>query len=1289
MLTNICSELTTLSQLAELAATLTGQRDAQRADVARLVRVAPLPGAARTPLVAALTTLLRDQRTLADSSQNSLPSPILYVVAEAEQAARAYEDLCQWLGVDYVWLYPATETFSYERISFEQMLLGRRLHVLQRLAACADASSPGGADTVPGPVVIVAPLAALLQPSLTREEVTDASQTLRIDDHLPQETLLRRSLELGYRVTAMVEERGEMARRGGLVDIWPTADALPLRIEWFGDEIDSMRRFDPQSQRSEQRLDTVTIGPPHEVPFWKREQVVQQVADLNLRNLRPEVREEWEHSIERLEMGGRSESWIRFVPFFHEIGAAPSAAACSNQRSLIAHLPASSIIVFSELALLVQAANDWHEQASEQRKRLVELGELVDAVPRPYLLWDELWQTAEQGLGIVAERATADDSPKIAQPLGAQASRLPQVGVWRCQTPTSSPKTSLPKSLGEKGHRNLPSTNPYRFVGLSNQKGEDALPSVLTWQSVELAAPEFTPADLFGSQLRRFIRDVQWRVSRGERVVVVSPQVARFQEMLQESQVDGVEWVHGSLEEGWHVPALRLTCYTDTEIFGWRHRRRGMRRRKERDTDERNAFLRGLKPGEYVVHIEHGIARYEGLVRREVGGIEREYLDLRFAGDDCLYVPVDQIDRVARYVGAGDAKPRLSRLGTQEWEQSKRKVRDAVEDLAGDLLDLYARRKLSDGYAFSPDNEWQQQLESSFPYVETEDQLRAMTEVKADMEEPHPMDRLICGDVGFGKTEVALRAAFKAVQDSKQVAILVPTTVLAQQHYETFKQRMASFPIEVEMLSRFRSTRQQQDILRRLSSGKVDIIVGTHRLLSNDVVFKDLGLLIVDEEQRFGVRHKERLKQLRTEIDVLTMTATPIPRTLHMALAGIRDMSAINTPPDDRMPIKTYIVPYTKALVRDVIQRELDRGGQVYYVHNRVHSIYHVVERLRNLLPDVNFGIGHGQMDEGELEQVMLDFYAGQYDVLVCTTIIENGLDVPTVNTILIDDAPMYGLSQLYQLRGRVGRSARRAYAYLLYRKNQYMTQEAQQRLQAIQEAVELGAGFRIAMRDLEIRGAGNMLGSEQSGYIATVGFDLYSRLLEQAVKQLREHGAKQRTPATNGKHADTDAAQQANGEQPSAPQIRVDEKVLVSPLVTLTLPVSAYLPDEYIADEQVRFRVYQRMQEAQSVEDVVVLRRELRDRFGDLPVPVVHLLVWLEVKILAVNAGVSSVTTSEDALLVRLPEWADARERVQRRFARDTSVQVGGQFVRIRYTEGVEWVQKVLKVLGLLGESG
>ncbi len=666
------------------------------------------------------------------------------------------------------------------------------------------------------------------------------------------------------------------------------------------------------------------------------------------------------------------------------------------------------------------------------------------------------------------------------------------------------------------------------------------------------------------------------------------------------------------------------------------------------------------------------------------------------SNDDRLYVPVDQVDRIARYVGAGDATPRLSRLGTQEWERAKRKARDAVQDMASELLELYAHRRLSQGYAFAPDNDWQHQLETQFPYVETADQLRAMTEVKTDMESTYPMDRLVCGDVGFGKTEVALRAAFKAVQESKQVAILVPTTVLAQQHYETFSRRMEPFAVKVEVLSRFRKPKQQEMILQKLRHGEVDVIVGTHRLLSNDVFFHDLGLLIIDEEQRFGVRHKERIKQLRTDVDVLTLTATPIPRTLHMALAGIRDMSVIETPPEDRMPIKTYVVPTSKALVRDVIRRELDRGGQVYYVHNRVRSIYHVVDRLRQLLPEARIGVGHGQMDERELEQVMLEFYRGNYDVLVCTTIIENGLDVPTVNTIIIDDAPMYGLAQLYQLRGRVGRSARRAYAYLLYQKNQYMTGEAAQRLQAIQDATDLGAGFRIAMRDLEIRGAGNMLGKEQSGYIAAVGFDLYSRLLAQAVKQLKKQAKLPPRPDTQTPPAppqgdsptipDSPAVAPSQDEGELQPLV-IDEKVLLSPLVTLTLPVSAYLPDEYIRDEAVRLELYQRMNQVATVEEVQELRRELRDRFGEVPEPAAHLLIWLQVKLLAMRAHVHAITTTDDAILIRLPARERGREQVQQRFGRDKSVNVGGQFVRLeRGRLHDAWADKLLRVLEALG---
>ncbi|MEI7772978.1 MAG: transcription-repair coupling factor, partial [Chloroflexales bacterium] len=539
--------------------------------------------------------------------------------------------------------------------------------------------------------------------------------------------------------------------------------------------------------------------------------------------------------------------------------------------------------------------------------------------------------------------------------------------------------------------------------------------------------------------------------------------------------------LHGALEAGWCLPALGLTLYTDAEIFGVRQRRPlAERRRRARSAEDRTAFLRGLKVSDYIVHIEHGIAVYEGMIRRTVGEIEREYLVLRYAAADKIYVPVDQIDRVARYIGAGDSAPTLTRLGTQDWERAKRKARAAVQDLAQDLLTLYAQRQTKRGHAFTPDNEWQRELEGSFPYIETDDQLRALTEVKADMEHDVPMDRLICGDVGFGKTEVALRAAFKAVQDGKQVAILVPTTVLAQQHFDTFSRRMAAFPVVVEMLSRFRSAKEQDVILSDLARGRVDIIIGTHRLLSKDVSFRDLGLVVVDEEQRFGVRHKERLKHLRAEVDVLTLTATPIPRTLHMAMAGIRDMSVIDTPPEDRVPIKTYVLPYDEALIREAVLREIEREGQIYLVHNRVQSIYHVANHLRNIVPEASVGVGHGQLDERELERVMLDFFEGRYDVLVCTTIIESGLDVPNANTIIIDDATNYGLAQLYQLRGRVGRSANRAYAYLFYKRDRSMTEEAQQRLEAIQEATELGAGFRVAMRDLEIRGAGNLLGAEQ-----------------------------------------------------------------------------------------------------------------------------------------------------------------------------------------------------------------
>ncbi|HOG48711.1 MAG TPA: transcription-repair coupling factor, partial [Anaerolineae bacterium] len=621
-----------------------------------------------------------------------------------------------------------------------------------------------------------------------------------------------------------------------------------------------------------------------------------------------------------------------------------------------------------------------------------------------------------------------------------------------------------------------------------------------------------------------------------------------------------------------------------------------------------------LREGEYVVHMDHGVGIYRGLVRKTAGDTEREYLEVEYQGGDRLFVPAQQVDRLTRYVGGEAHEVTLQRLGTADWAQIKARTRRAVEDIARDLLELYATREVVPGHAFASDNQWQLELEESFPYDETRDQLQALSEVKGDMEKPKPMDRLICGDVGYGKTEVALRAAFKAVMDGRQVAVLVPTTVLAQQHYYTFEERLRAFPVKVEMLSRFRTHQEQKGILEELEAGTIDIIIGTHRLIQRDVKFGNLGLLIVDEEQRFGVGHKERLKRLRREVDVLTLSATPIPRTLYMALTGVRDMSTINTPPEDRLPIRTQVVEYDEGLVRKAILRELDRGGQVFFVHNRVQGIYQMTQQLQRLVPEASFCVGHGQMDEGELARVMLDFAAGRYDVLVCTTIIESGLDIPNVNTIIINRADRFGLAQLYQLRGRVGRSANRAYAYLLYNRHQQLTPVAGRRLEALLEAAELGAGFQIAMRDLEIRGAGEMLGPEQHGHIVAVGFDLYCRMLAQAIKRLK-------AAVDSGQAAEPAALTAAEGG------------------VVVDLPLSAHLPESYVADTALRLRLYRRLAEVGQPEEVEALQQELAERFGPLPAAVQNLLYLLRLKVLATRAGVAAVATEGHDVVLRFPD--------------------------------------------------
>lgn len=1207
------------------------------------LHIAPAPGAARTPLVAAVAV--------------NAAAPMVYVVSTTDAALRAYDDLRQWLGDDRVVIFPAGDALPYEHMSTGSDVLAARMRVLRRLAAFV------AADGMPS--VIVAPVKALMQPTLTPDELRTGS--IRLERGVPclLDDLMERLIDLGYRYAPTVEEPGEVNRRGGIIDVFPPGDDLPLRIEFFGDEIDSLRRFDPLTQRSEAQISAAIIDPPHEFPLWQRAAALERMRNIDTSTLRREALDEWLRAFEHIQRGERFEGRALFAPFFRDAMDAPA--------TLLRHLPSGAIVALNDALLLAQHAAELDHQAETRRRQQIDAGELPAAFPRPYLRWHELIAQAES--------LTLADFSNNERP------------IWDALLPDPVLSDAFQQGNGAEPTipRPAPDSSDARFR-------LHLLPERL-----------FLPADLFGGQIRRLVEDIVERLHAGERVIVVTPQAARLQELVAEGMQRDIEpavdpslftAIHGSLDAGFRLPALRLTLFSDSEIFGWRQRRivTGKQRRRERSVEDRAAFLRGLKPGDYVVHIEHGIAVYEGLVRRSVGGVARDYLNLRYAEGDRLYVPVDQIDRVSRYIGAGDAEPQLTRLGTQDWERAKRKARAAVQDLADELIGLYAQRQLAEGHAFSPDTEWQRELEASFPYVETPDQLKAIIDVKRDMEQPQPMDRLICGDVGFGKTEVALRAAFKAVQDGKQVAVLAPTTVLVQQHYDTFSRRMAAFPVRVEMISRFRSAKEQSDIVRRLARGEIDVIIGTHRLLSKDVVFKDLGLLVVDEEQRFGVRHKERIKQLRTNVDVITLTATPIPRTLHMALAGIRDLSVIDTPPEDRIPIKTYVLPYDENLIREAILRELDRGGQVYFVHNRVQSIYYVADRLRQLVPEARIAVGHGQLDERQLERVMLDFFTGRDDVLVCTTIIESGLDVPNANTIIIDDATHFGLAQLYQLRGRVGRGTQRAYAYLFYRSERPSTPEAQERLQAIQEATELGAGFRIAMRDLEIRGAGNLLGAEQSGHIAAVGFDLYSRLLEQAVRTLKQRliatnlitGADvlRATPTTET----TAPTPLRPSPAPRQPPVRVDEKVLISPLVTLDLPLDAYLPVDYIPDDQVRLAAYQRMAEAQTPEAVHDLRQELRDRFGELPEPAEQLLIWLRIKALALAAGVTSVVTTDEEFIVRLPEGANRqRTRLERRFARTRGIRIGPQFVRIdrrvyNVGGGPAWIEVMCEVLGVLG---
>jgi transcription-repair coupling factor (superfamily II helicase) len=993
--------------------------------------------------------------------------------------------------------------------------------------------------------------------------------------HRGQEIDLKRTLDTwvanGYRSEMVVEEVGTFSRRGGLLDVFPPNLHEPVRIELFGDEVDSLRTFRPTTQRSSRRIEQFALAPATEALPRLSPPAARRAEALDLAPCHPPAQMEYREDIVRLEQGTFFRGIEFYLPFFY-----------SHPATLLDYMPEDALCVVDDWDALKATVVDLDRQARTLQSDLIKAGELPAGFPRPYFAWDDLGDVLEARGPLLLARS------------GGQAQPGPLAEVF---------------AFGER----------------------------------------------YGGQLRRVLDRCQGARDAGQQVVLVSRQAGRISELLSEREVSAVPvrdvsepppprsltLVQGTLAEGWTIQVAEAgeqsapfySLLTDAEVFGWA---RPVPRRARRSRPVApEAFFADVEPGSYVVHVEHGIGLFQGLVKMGFNGAEREYLLVEYAAGDKLYVPVYQADRLSRYVGTSEGAPRINRLGTAEWERVKAKAKKAVEEIADDLLALYAAREVVEGHAFKPDTLWQAELEASFPYVETDAQVRALDEIKADMQRPRPMDRLVCGDVGYGKTEVALRAAFKAVMDGKQVAVLVPTTVLAQQHYQTFTERLKPFPVEVSMLSRFLTRGKQERVVRRLAEGGVDIAVGTHRLLSEDVSFRDLGLLIIDEEQRFGVAHKEKLKQMRQEVDVLTLTATPIPRTLHMSLTGVRDMSTIDTPPEERLPVRTHVGEYDETLIRQAVLRELDRGGQVYFVHNRIMGIYQMAQRLRKLVPEAHVAVAHGQMAERELEQVMVEYAAGHVDVLVCTSIIESGLDIPNANTLIVNRADRFGLAQLYQLKGRVGRGARRAYAYFLHPRFSSLSELARQRLRTIAEATELGAGFRIAMRDLEIRGAGELLGARQHGHIAAVGFDLYTRLLARAVQEAR-------------------IERQTEGPDPLPVPERAEAAAYVQPLeqaVQINLPLAAYLPEAYVTDSALRLQLYRRLAGLTSEEEITDLQVELEDRFGSLPEEAKNLFYQLRLKLHALVAGVTVITTEEGQIVARAKSLEDVdRAWLQRR---------------------------------------
>ena len=996
-----------------------------------------------------------------------------------EKAKKAYEEYR--IFTDQVYLYPARDLLFYHADIKGKTLTDQRMEVLRALIEKKEQES----------IAVITTMDAFLDGLPRPEEIRNQKITIDTDSTLDLTRLERELAELGYERESQIEGPGQFAVRGGIIDVFPLTEELPVRIELWGDEIDSIRSFDVESQRSVENLDGITIYPASE--NWKTG------------------------------LGA-----VSFLEYFPE---------------------EKSILFLDEPQHLQEAAETVEQEYFQSRENRIEAG-------------------VEEG----------EDSLTVFQVKDI-------IGQMNC----------------------------YSGIGLTTLESKCGMFHVR--QTYSIQAKSVNP---YNNSFELLTRDLKRLKRSGYRVVLLSASRTRAKRLAEdlrdydlssfysddmEREVNPGEIMaaSGYAAEGYEYPMLKFMVISESDIFG----RKKKKKRRRRYEGQKIQDFAELKPGDYVVHENHGIGVYQGIEKIEVDKIVKDYMKISYAEGGVLYIPVAQMDLIQKYAGADAKKPRLNKLGTVQWGKTKSQVKKAVQAVAEDLVKLYATRQQSEGFVYGPDTVWQKEFEEMFPFEETEDQLQAIEDTKNDMESTKIMDRLVCGDVGYGKTEIAIRAAFKAVQEGKQVVFLVPTTILAQQQYNTFVQRLKDFPVRIDLLCRFRTSYQQKKTVEDLKKGLVDIVIGTHRVLSKDVEFKDLGLLIIDEEQRFGVTHKEKIKKLRENIDVLTLTATPIPRTLHMSLIGIRDMSVLEEAPQDRMPIQTYVMEYNDEMVREAIERELSREGQVYYVYNRVSDIADVAGKIQQLVPEANVSFAHGQMRERELEDIMYDFINGDIDVLVSTTIIETGLDIPNANTMIIQDADRFGLSQLYQLRGRVGRSNRMAYAFLLYRRDKLLKEVAEKRLSAIREFTDLGSGIKIAMRDLEIRGAGNLLGEAQSGHMEAVGYDLYCKMLNEAVLRLK------------------------GGE--------VEESFNTS----IDLNIDAYIPESYIRNEYQKLDIYKRIAAIENEEELDDMTEELIDRFGDIPKKVQQLLHIAALKALAHSAYVTAVEQKGDSIRFTMYERA------------------------------------------------